>query len=217
MSLKLYYDPVSSPCRAVLALLHLAKIPYEKVIVSVFKGETKNPDYQKINPLGKVPALDDNGYIVFEHEAILRYLVNTHKEAQAYFPTDIKTQALIDQYYPFHHYSIRRYTIQYFAGLNGMIPNFDKEAGLKEVEAAVSKLDSVFLQDKKYLTGDKITIADFSAVSEISQLYYATDFDFNKFPRVKAYIERYFDNQVIKEANQGLLDFAEKVAGNGKK
>jgi len=212
MSLKLYYDPLSSPSRAVLTLLNLTNIPYEKQILSFLKGETKSPEFLKINPLGLVPALDDNGFIVIEHEAILRYLVNTHKEAQAFFPTDAKTQALIDQYYPFHHYSARPYTIEYFEGYNDLLPAFNKEVALKNVEGAVSKIDSIFLQDKKYIAGDNLTIADFSAVSEISQLYFATDFDFNKFPRVKSYIERCFENQVIKESNQGLLDFAQKVS-----
>ncbi len=215
MTLTLYYDPLSSPSRAVLNLLELAKIPYEKKYVSVFKGEAKSPEYLKINPLGLVPALDDNGFIVVEHEAILRYLVNTHKEAQAFLPDDAKIQALVGQYYPFHHYSVRPFTILYAEGILSLLPEgtlFDKEASLKDVESSLSKFDSIFLQDKRFLAGDNFTIADLSAVNELFQLYFATpDVDFNKLPRVKAWIERLFEDPVIKETIQPFLEFVGKA------
>ncbi len=214
MTLTLYYDPLSSPCRAVVNLLELAKIPYEKKLVNFFKGETKTPEYLKINPLGLVPALEDNGFIVVEHEAILRYIVNTHKEAQIFFPADVKTQALVDQYYPFHHYSVRRFTLHHALGSLSALPEgtFDKETSFKDIESSLGKFDSIFLQDKRYLAGDNFTIADLSAVNELFQLYFATpDVDFNKFPRVKAWIERLFEDPVIKETIQPFLEFVGKA------
>ena len=213
MTLTIYYDPLSSPCRTVLALLNLAKIPYEKKHVSVFKGETKTPEYLKINPLGKVPAIEDNGLIIIEHEAILRYLLSTYKEAQVFAPTDIKTQVLVDQYYPFHHYSIRRFGIHYFMGYNNLLPagSFDKESTLNDLENTLSKFDSTFLQDKKYIAGDKFTIADLTAATELFQLLIGTDADFNKVPRVKAYVERVFEDPVIKETNRSVIEFLGKA------
>ena len=211
MTLTVYYDPLSSPCRTVLAFLDLVKIPYEKKHVSVFKGETKTPEYLKINPLGKVPAIEDNGLIIIEHEAILRYIVDTYKEAQDFLPTDTKTQ--VNQYYPFHHYSVRRFGIQYFMGSLNLLPagTFNKETALKDLENTLEKFDSAFLQDKKYIAGDKFTIADLTAASELFQLLIGTDVDFNKVPRVKAYVERIFENPTIKEANRSVIEFLGKA------
>ncbi len=211
MTLTVYYDPLSSPCRTVLAFLDLVKIPYEKKHVSVFKGETKTPEYLKINPLGKVPAIEDNGLIIIEHEAILRYIVDTYKEAQDFLPTDTKTQ--VNQYYPFHHYSVRRFGIQYFMGSLNLLPagTFNKETALKDLENTLEKFDSTFLQDKKYIAGDKFTIADLTAASELFQLLIGTDVDFNKVPRVKAYVERIFENPTIKEANRSVIEFLGKA------
>jgi len=123
MVLTLYLDPISSPSRAVLALLEFAKIPYERKFISFFDKETKSPAFLQINPLGKVPAIDDSGLILREHEAILRHLVRTREGTKAFLPDDIKVQALVDQYYPFHHFAVRPHVIHYFMGSASLLPD----------------------------------------------------------------------------------------------
>ncbi len=55
--LTLYYQPVSQPVRAVLALLAIGKIQYEGKIIDFFKGENKTPEFLNLNPFGKVPFI----------------------------------------------------------------------------------------------------------------------------------------------------------------
>ena len=85
MSLTFYYFPLSQPSRAVLAFLELTKIPHEKKIVNILAGEHKTAEYLKINPLGFVPAIDDDGFSFGEGEAIVRYLINTRKVGEEYY------------------------------------------------------------------------------------------------------------------------------------
>ena len=59
MSLKLYIDWVSQPCRAVVVLCKALHIPHEIVEVRLFKGQHFAPDFNKISATRKLPAMAD--------------------------------------------------------------------------------------------------------------------------------------------------------------
>lgn len=59
--------------RVWLALEH-KKLPYELHVVSFDKGETKTPEYLRMNPRGRVPVISDKGFAVYESAAIVEYL-----------------------------------------------------------------------------------------------------------------------------------------------
>jgi len=61
-----------------LWLLEELGTPYEIVDTDIRAGRNKAPDYLRINPMGKVPALDDNGAIVSEVPAICLYLADRY-------------------------------------------------------------------------------------------------------------------------------------------
>ncbi len=71
--LKFYFNDTPNPTKVAL-FLEESGLPYEPVPVDVRKGEQFAPAYLAINPNGKVPAIDDNGVIVFDSNAILLYL-----------------------------------------------------------------------------------------------------------------------------------------------
>src|SRR4051812_10264443 len=71
--LKFYFNGSPTPTKVAL-YLEEAGLPFEPVKIDTRKGEQFTPDYLKINPNGKVPAIDDDGTIVFDSNAILLYL-----------------------------------------------------------------------------------------------------------------------------------------------
>ena len=74
--MRLYYHPLSSNSRrVVLTAIHL-DVDVELVVVDLVKGEHKAPEYQRLNPNGKVPLLDDDGFILWELHAIMQYLAD---------------------------------------------------------------------------------------------------------------------------------------------
>lgn len=85
MTITLYYSPMSSSTRATWALEELG-IPYEKKRLHLDKGEQKAPDYLKINPNGKVPALTDGDVTMFESGAIIFYLGETYGVEKGLWP-----------------------------------------------------------------------------------------------------------------------------------
>jgi len=71
--LKFYYSAAPNPTKIAL-FLEEAGLPYEAVPVDTRKGEQHKPDYLKVNPNAKVPAIVDGDVTVFDSTAILLYL-----------------------------------------------------------------------------------------------------------------------------------------------
>jgi GST-like protein len=71
--IKFYYNLAPNPTKVALCLEEMG-LPYELVPIDTRKGEQHKPEFLAINPNAKVPAIDDDGAIVFDSNAILLYL-----------------------------------------------------------------------------------------------------------------------------------------------
>ncbi len=71
--LKFYFNGAPNPNKVAL-FLEESGLPYELVPVDTRKGDQFKPEFLKVNPNGKVPAIDDDGVFVFDSNAILLYL-----------------------------------------------------------------------------------------------------------------------------------------------
>ena len=71
--LKFYFNGSPNPTKVAL-FLEESGLPYEPVPVDTRKGDQFKPEFLKVNPNGKVPAIDDDGVLVFDSNAILLYL-----------------------------------------------------------------------------------------------------------------------------------------------
>ena len=96
MTMKLYMHPVSNASRPVLLFIAEQKIPVETQVVDLMKGEHYSDWYTAINPSRQVPTLDDDGFILTECSAILKYLAS--KIDSPTYPTkDLKKRAKVDE------------------------------------------------------------------------------------------------------------------------
>src|SRR6201993_745669 len=71
--LRFYFNGAPNPNKVAL-FLEESGLPYELVPVDTRKGDQFKPEFLKVNPNGKVPAIDDDGVFVFDSNAILLYL-----------------------------------------------------------------------------------------------------------------------------------------------
>ena len=72
--IKLYTFPPSTNSRKVRIVLIEKGLEFERINVDLSKKEQKNPEYLKIHPLGQVPALDDEGFVLYDSTIINEYL-----------------------------------------------------------------------------------------------------------------------------------------------
>lgn len=90
--MKLYVNPMSPNSRKALMAAHDLGVPVETKVVDLMKGETKTPAYLKMNPNGMVPTLDDDGFMLWESNAIMQYLASK-KPGNTLLPDEPKARA----------------------------------------------------------------------------------------------------------------------------
>ena len=93
--LNIYGHFFSTPSNKVRMTANALNLDYEFHLINLPEGQQRSEEYLKINPLGKVPCIDDDGFMLSESNAIVKYLCK--KSHSVLYPDDLKQQALIDQ------------------------------------------------------------------------------------------------------------------------
>ncbi|XP_078141128.1 glutathione S-transferase theta-2 [Centroberyx gerrardi] len=173
---EVYLDLLSQPCRAVQILLSCNRLPHTVRSVALRKGETRTPEFTKLNPMQKVPVMVDNGFVLTESDAILKYLVTKYSLPEHWYPRQPERRARVDEYTAWHHTHTRPHAAKVFIlevlvpRLSGSPVDQDKVGGaLSELGGTLDKLESMFLRRQPFLCGDDITVADLLAVCELMQ------------------------------------------------
>lgn len=170
--MKIYWLPLSPNSYHVTAIADYLEIPLERVFVDPTKGETRAPEFLKLNPNGKCPVLVDGDFVLWESNAIAIYLADK-KPAAGLWPSDERTRIDITRWLIWQQAHWMRGCATLFwerlvKGLfGGGAPNPEKE---KEGEDLVKFFGAVLnnhLEGRKYLVGDKLSIADFSVAAPL--------------------------------------------------
>ncbi len=163
-------------CKPVEYLLHMNNIKFNSHQLNLAQNEHKCEEFLKINPTSKVPAIVDNGFVLFESNTIMRYLCNTRNIADEWYPKDPWQRALIDLYFDWHAQNIDRLTKYYFTsmGLSGL----SKECAKLITDDAMNDLINIFLSRRRFLASEcNLTIADLSLTWHFQNLnYYGYEF-----------------------------------------
>ena len=92
MSLTFYYGSGSPYAWKVWLVLEHKAIPYEFRLLSFDGGDTKTPQFLAVNPRGRVPAILDDGFALWESSAIAEYLEERYPQ-NPLLPKDVKARA----------------------------------------------------------------------------------------------------------------------------
>jgi glutathione S-transferase len=89
MVLKLYgMREATCTQRVFTTLAELGITDFELIKINLFEKEQKNPSYLALQPWGKLPLLDDDGYLVYESRAICKYLaLKFHEKNKTLMPS----------------------------------------------------------------------------------------------------------------------------------
>ncbi|KAM7415463.1 hypothetical protein PAMA_017799 [Pampus argenteus] len=173
---EVYLDLLSQPCRAVHILLSCNNIPHRVRTVALRRGENRSPDFTKLNPMNKVPVMVDNGFVLTESDAILKYLATEYDVPEHWYPRQPERRARVDEYTAWHHSNTRPHAAKVFI-LEVLLPTQTGSPveevrlshALSQLDDTLDKLESMFLRRQPFLCGDDITIADLLAVCELMQ------------------------------------------------
>ncbi|EJT97672.1 glutathione S-transferase C-terminal-like protein [Dacryopinax primogenitus] len=167
-------------------------LTYEMIFLDYFKNEHRTPEFLKLNPNGRIPALIDHGnndFSLWESNAILMYLVDQYdKEHRLSADTNVD-QAIQDQWLLFQASGHDAYTGQW-AWFAKYTPDEKVPQAIerykKETEHIMGVLESV-LSKQEWLVGGKITIADISFIAANDQTFtniLGLDYSRKMFPAV---------------------------------
>jgi glutathione S-transferase len=95
MALTFYYGSGSPYAWRVWLALEHKQLPYEQKMMSFSAGDLKKPEFLAINPRHKVPAIVDDGFALYESQAILEYLDERYPAPPSLFPGDLRQRAVI--------------------------------------------------------------------------------------------------------------------------
>src|SRR5437867_6425625 len=95
--LKLHYHPLSTFSRRVRIALIEKGIAADLVEVDMAKGAHRTPAYLALNPYGRVPTLEEDGFVLYESTAILEYLEAT-RPTPPLVPADPRGRALVSMH-----------------------------------------------------------------------------------------------------------------------
>ena len=138
-------------------------LQYQRIDAGGSFGIVNTPQYRALNPNGLVPTLEDGPFVLWESNAIVRYLLALHAAGTAWYPDDLKARAIADKWMD--------WTTSSFAGpfrtvFWGVLRTPADQQDWPAIHAAIKECDTLLsmadqaLAVKPYLSGDEIGMGD---------------------------------------------------------
>ncbi len=184
--IKLYDTPVSGNCHKARLILSILGLEHEIVPINLINKEHKTPEYLAIHPLGKVPAIDDDGVVIWDGQAILVYLAKKYGNND-WYPEDAVGMAQVQSWLAFA-------ANEMWAGpaIARAIMKFkrpaDKETAIANTHAALKDLNT-WLATREWLACGHPTVADI-AVYPYAAMAWEGDVDMSAYENVNAWVKR---------------------------
>jgi glutathione S-transferase len=137
------------------------ELPYERFNAGMEFGVTKTPEYMAMNPNSRVPTIDDDGFVLWESNVIVRYLAAKHSPGKLW-PTDPQKRADIDRWMDWQQTTHNPPLTTLFWGLvraPGTRPPEEIEAARKTMVDLMAMLEAR-LEGRAFIGGDAFTMAD---------------------------------------------------------
>lgn len=167
--IKLFGNPLSTCTRKVLTTLAETKTPFEFVVVDFATGEHKQPTHLSRQPFGQVPAIEDDGFPLYESRAICRYL--SDKADGALTPRDPKLRAKMDQWLSVEQSNFTPSAMKFIYNYVFKYPQ--EQAVLDSAKVMLEKCLGILsepLSASPYLAGDQFTLADIGLMPYVEYL-----------------------------------------------
>lgn len=187
--LKIYGSARTRANRAIWMAEELG-LAYQIIPLDLAKGETRTPAFLVINPNGHVPAIDDEGFHLYESMAINLYLARKHGGALA--PHDVREDGLATQWSFWAVTEMEGPALEVLFH-RALLPPEKRdeakvEAALKKLEGPTGVLDTALLTSG-WLVGGRFTVADLNVASVAGYLRAAPEFA-ARYPNLKDWLTR---------------------------
>lgn len=170
--------------------LHETETPFEMNVVDFAKREHKAEPHLQRQPFGQIPAIEDDGFVLFESRAICRYI--SAKANDKLVPVTLRDRALMDQWSSVEQSNFAPHAMKFI--YHYVFKREQEQAVLDSAQAALELAFSALskpLSSQPFLVGDKFTVADIGYISYLELLPTTpVQASLEKFPRVVEWSSR---------------------------
>ena len=160
--LKIHHHPFSTYSRRVRIALLEKNIPAELVEVDMMSRAHRSPGYLALNPYGRVPTLEEDGFVLYESTAILEYLEATHPTPPL-VPADTRGRATVAMHMKLCDLQLARQTGTIIFPKRFLPKERWDEAAMaqakKEIEKHLDILETQ-LKGRQYMVGDRYSLVE---------------------------------------------------------
>lgn len=188
--LKVYGRSDSSNAAKVYCLLDEIGQKFEQINCGGKFGGNDQPEYLAMNPNGKVPTVVDGDLVVWESNAVLRYIATKYK-SESVWPESAAGRAAIDKWMDWS-----ATTLTPPLGRLRKAMKAGEEYSTAPVFAAFKLLDAQ-LADRSYMAGDSFSLADIAAGASIHR-WFLLKIEKPDLKNLRAYYERLLTNSAFK-------------------
>ena len=168
-------------------------------------GVVTTPEYMQMNPNSLVPVIEDDGYVLWESNVIVRYLAAKYASGQMY-PTDLRERFDAERWMDWQQTTLNPVSRPGFWQLIRTPPEQRNAALMAESNAAVEALMctlDMHLAHRKFMVGERFTVADIPLACEVHRWFGLPQ------PRQsRPHIERWYASLRTRQASKGVLDMA---------
>jgi glutathione S-transferase len=188
------YGAMASRAHRVVWMLKELGLPFTHIPTHFMDGSTRTPEFLGINPNGRVPALDDDGFVLFESLAINLYLAKKYPSDLS--ARDVREDALATQWSFWVVTEVEKPLL--FASANRALfapEGRDEEQALMAIaklDRPLKVLDAHLIKQRSnlpYLLGDRFTVTDLN-IATVMDLAPQCGIALDAWPNVKAWHER---------------------------
>jgi glutathione S-transferase len=172
-------------------------LDYEHIPIEIGPAGARKAEYLAINPNGRLPAIDDGGFVLWESLAITLYLAKKHGRL---YPATLEGEAKAWQWSLWSVQEVDR-GVNIWSLHAVRLPPEDRDPqrlaeALKVLEPPFKVLEGA-LVDHSYLLGEEFTVADLNVAAVISR---AIDMDLSATPRLGRWLRRCLERPAARAA-----------------
>jgi glutathione S-transferase len=189
--LKILGRKTSSNVQKVLWCCEELGIPFEREDVGGNFGGNHTPEYLALNPNGLVPTVIDDGFVLWESNAIVRYLCAAHGHGTLY-PSDARRRADADRWMDWQQTTLGPPMGILFRGLIKSPPDVIAPTEMENAKAKAAPTWAMLdaqLRGRTFVAGDELTMADIALGNAVHR-WFSLPIDRPQLAQVQAWYDR---------------------------
>lgn len=175
-------------------------LDYERIDAGREFGVVDTPEYQAMNPNALVPTIDDDGFILWESNVIVRYLAQRHGEGRL-LPPDLRQRFIAEQWMDWNSTALWPGFNAAFWGLVRTPPEErDEDAIAQSLQTTAKRLEGLEAQLGKtpFVAGDALTVGDIPAGIALYRCF-ALGIDRAGFPNIARWYDGFTERPGYRE------------------